>query len=223
MTTKQLLFATALLVVLALSLFALLQKHQAGRKEVIAMRNMQQWGIALNLYLIDNRNELPQTGQVPITTDQTQAWFNALPPYLSRKPLAELPPTERPRPGVPSFWMNPMLKARRVWDNEQFFFALAMNRWLQPDPALRPFRINELGVPSKVIFLSETNCFSPLLDPDTLYSAWRASNPNSASSASFVLFCDGHAELVPRSKLLDPAALLAPTDSFPLPASWFKE
>lgn len=223
MTTRQLLLFTAALLALALGLFTLFQKKEAGKKEAVAMRNLQQWGIALNLYLIDNGNELPGVGAEPVTAEQSTAWFNALPPYLSRKPLAGLPPAERPRPGVPSFWMNPAFKPRRVWDDSQFFFALAMNRFLQPDPALRPFRINELGIPSKVIFLSETESFSPALDPDGVYSAWKSPKPNTKGSASLVLFCDGHVELVPRAALLDPAALAAPAPGFNLPASWFKE
>ena len=188
-----------LLVAAAATWFLARGKDATG---AASARNLQQWGIALNLYLIDNENQLPETGATPIEAAQLKAWYNALPPYLSQTPLADLPPDQRPRPGVPSLWIDPSLKPVRIWDADQFFFGYAMNQALQPQAGVRSFKINELNYPGNVVFLTEVNGPDPFVTPETVVFR-HGSRPNSPSAIAIVLFCDGHVAPVTRAVLVD--------------------
>lgn len=205
------------LVVAALAVLAFTNwmSSQARAVRVAEARNLQQWGIALNLYLIENENQLPEVGSMPVSTDQKRAWFNVLPPYISATPLAELLPENRPRPGVPSLWVRASTKPVKIWDPSAFFFSYGMNRFLQPDPDVRSFRIYELSFPGSVIFLAPTNGYVPSAEPGTVVF------PAGKDPEVPVLFCDGHVAPVRKSVLLAPAALAVPTAVESV--SWFKE
>lgn len=188
--------------------------------QTASFRNLQQWGVALNLFLIDNQNQLPETGALPITVEQKLAWYNALPAYLGRTPLADLPPAQRPRPGVGSLFVDPVTRPVRVWDESQYYFDYAMNQYLQPDPAARSYRIYELGYPANVVFLVEAAGFQPAIGPDKVVFRRDGGNPQ-PSDRSGVVFCDGHVRFLSRSELEDPQSLRA--DHAARGVSWFKE
>jgi len=207
-----------LLLVAAVAWFLARGKDAAGAESA---RNLQQWGIALNLYLIDNENQLPEVGATPIEATQEKAWYNALPPYLSQTALADLPPDQRPRPGVPSLWIDPVLKPVRAWDSSTFYFNYAMNQALQPQAGMRSFKINELNYPGNVVFLTEVDGFEPSVTPETV--AFRhGGRPASPTAIANVLFCDGHVAPVTRAALVDDPASRAAA-SAENGVSWFEQ
>lgn len=206
--------STVVLIVLGLVLYAVLGGQSEESNRIASVHNLQQWGIALNLYLIENDNQLPEVGKTPVAPAQTKAWFNALPPYLSEKPLAEIPPGERPRPGVPSLWIRPGTKPVKIWDPEVFFFTYGMNRNLQPVEGTRSFRINEINFPANVVFLTPIDGYTPDAGPENVVF------PKSKTSAAQILFCDGHVQRVAPARLLDPAALSAAAAEKDV--SWFQ-
>jgi prepilin-type processing-associated H-X9-DG protein len=207
-----------LLIVAVIAWFASRGKDASG---AASAGNLRQWGIALNLYLIDNENQLPEVGATPIEESQQKAWYNALPPYLSQKSLAELTPSERPRPGVPSIWIDPSLKPVRVWDAETYYFNYAMNRALQPQADVRSFKINELNYPGNVVFLTEVDGFDPDVTPDTVVFR-HGGRPTSPTATTNVLFCDGHVAPVTRAVLVDdPASRAAAAAENGV--SWFEQ
>ncbi|MGC1481998.1 MAG: hypothetical protein WA771_15980 [Chthoniobacterales bacterium] len=193
-------FIILVLVVLAISLIAWMQSKRGESSAVVSARNLQQWGIALNLHLIENDNELPAVGGEPISADQTAAWYNALPTYLGLQPLAEMEPGSRPHPGQSSLWIDPATKEPRVWDPTVFYFNYGMNRFLQPDPDLRPFKIYEIDYPGNVVFLTEIDGYAPVVTPDTV--VFRR-DPSATNATAHVLFCDGHVAPVTRDTLVD--------------------
>lgn len=201
-TLKEVLIAVGILIALAAIVGTILLKNQADARRVASSRNLQQWGIALNLYLIDNENQLPATGKDPVTEEQKTAWYNALPPYISQTPLAELPPGQRPRPGEPSLWIDPSTKPVRVWDGSVFFFNYGMNKFLQPEQDVRSFRIYELNNPANVIFLTEVEGYTPNIGPEDVVFRL-GSNPKSPKAETYVLFCDGHVQTATRQTLVD--------------------
>jgi len=206
MKQREILVGVGILVIMGLVLsFVFSAQKQQGR-EAMALRTLQQWGIALNLYLIDHNHTLPSVGTTPVVDASPQSWFNALPPYLSRTPLSSLPPGERPRPGEASFWVSPASPPQRFWDENEFYFGYAMNAALQPDPDARAFKISELEVPAKVIFMGETSGFSPALTPENIRTLWGPGSPGSPRSSANILFADGHVEVVQRSVLESPEA-----------------
>jgi len=209
-TAREIIVAIVVLVVLATVLVTILLKNQADARRTASFRNLQQWGIALNLYLIDNENQLPEVGAEPVTLEQKNAWYNAMPPYISQKPLADLPPGQRPRPGVPSLWIDPSTKPVKMWDGDVFFFNYAMNKFLQPVADTRPFRIYEINYPGNVVFMVEVAGYSPAAGPDDVKFRQGGARENSPDAKTHVLFCDGHVQLLTKKQLVDdPDALTA--------------
>ncbi|MEI9896954.1 MAG: hypothetical protein WDN28_24620 [Chthoniobacter sp.] len=221
MKPRELLLAASVGILLIVAAGVWLMGRNKDASGAASARNLQQWGIALNLYLIDNDNQLPETGAAPVSASQEKAWYNALPPYLSQTPLADLPPEQRPRPGVPSLWIDPSLKAVRIWNTDVFFFDYGMNHALQPQAGVRSFKINELNYPGNVIFLTEVNGEDPFVTPDTVVFR-HGSRPNSPTAIANVLFCDGHVAPVTRAVLVDdPAARSAAAAENGV--SWFEQ
>ncbi len=208
-TLREILIAAAILVVLSVTVIAIVFKQQADARRVASSRNLQQWGIALNLYLIDNENQLPEIGAEPVTTEQKKAWYNALPPYISQTPLADLPEGSRPRPGVPSLWIDPASKPVKSWDPAVFFFNYGMNRSLQPVAGTRSFRIYEINFPANVVFLAEVAGYKPDIGPEDVDFRLGGSNPRSPKARTQVLFCDGHVQPVTREELVNDAGALS--------------
>ncbi len=205
MKPREILLALTVGVLLVVFIAVWLLNRGSDASGADSARNLQQWGIALNLYLIDNENQLPETGELPIEASQGKAWYNALPPYLSQTPLADLAPDDRPRPGVPSLWIDPSLKPVRAWDSSTYYFNYAMNQALQPQAGVRSFKINELNYPGNVVFLAEVNGFDPMVTPDTV-TFRHGSKKNSPTAIANILFCDGHVAPVTRAILLDDPA-----------------
>lgn len=212
-----------ILVVLTVVLFLVWGRQDSGAQQAQAVRQLQQWGIALNLYLLDNDNILPAVGGLPISAEQNNAWYNALPPYLGRPALASLAPGERSRPGVSSFWVGPSSKPTRAWDEAEFFFGYAMNGFLQPDAKMRSFKVGELGRPGQVIFLGESAGFDPVLTPENVLTPWGPGRGKAPHSLAKILFCDGHVEPVPRSVLLDDPEVRSTQHLATGGISWFQE
>lgn len=217
-TLREIGIAAVILVVLIVAVLTITSRNAGNAKRVASFRNMQQWGIALNLYLIDNENQLPEVGQSPITTEQKKAWYNALPPYISQKPLAELPAGERPRPGVPSLWIEPGSKPVKAWDPEVFLFNYGMNKFLQPVEGTRSFRISEISYPSNIVFLVEVNGYEPGAEPENVIFP----QGKGAKAMSNVLFCDGHVQTVDKQHLVDDANTLSAAAAAN-GISWFKQ
>jgi prepilin-type N-terminal cleavage/methylation domain-containing protein/prepilin-type processing-associated H-X9-DG protein len=115
-TLIELLVVIAIIAILAALLLPALAKAKESSRRVKCASNLEQWGIAMSMYLDDSRGIFPQTtipADSPITpssyndkaltwldltdiqvmstmkgvTYGMDAWFNALPPYLSSKPL----------------------------------------------------------------------------------------------------------------------------------------
>jgi len=219
---REVITGLSILVVLGAVLLAIFLKQQAGAIRLASSRNLQQWGIALNLHLIDNENQLPEVGEDPVTPEQTSAWFNALPPYISQPPLASLPPGQRPRPGVPSLWIDPASQPVKAWDPGVFYFNYGMNKFLQPLADTRSFRIYEITHPGHIIFLAEVAGYTPGIGPDEVIFDVGGRRSNRPAAQTHVLFCDGHVELVTRQNLvLDPVARTAAAAETGI--SWFEK
>jgi len=220
-TMREIVVAVAILAVLAVLITVVCLKNAAEARRIASARNLQQWGIALNLDLIDNENQLPEIGHEPISEEQKKAWYNALPPYISQTPLAELPPGKRPRPGVPSLWIDPTAKPVRVWDDDVFFFNYGMNKFLQPVEGTRSFRIYEINNPANVVFMAETEGYSPAIGPDEV--AFRhGGKVGSPKAEAHVLFCDGHVQFVTRQRLVDDPSVRSAA-SAETGISWFEQ
>jgi prepilin-type N-terminal cleavage/methylation domain-containing protein/prepilin-type processing-associated H-X9-DG protein len=111
-TLIELLVVIAIIAILAAMLMPALARAKQSAARTACTSNLRQWGIALNMYLDDNNQVFPDfsipnnTPGAPGGYDQdnihwtdlaifaaggygNSAWFNALPPYVSQKPLSQ--------------------------------------------------------------------------------------------------------------------------------------
>ena len=202
-TTEALIGVTVAIVLGIITYFALSSSNNTA-SQTQTLRKLQQWGIALNLYINDNQNKyvLPGTGSSTTIHDDKDAWFNALPPYLSQEGLADRQPADMPLVGKPSLFVNPAAKGPR---GVVVPFTYGMNAWLDPkgDGA---YDIYSIENPGDVVFLAEVETESPRIVPDNVIGRFAASNPLSPKAVAHFLFTDGHVAAYPRSQFIDDPA-----------------
>jgi prepilin-type processing-associated H-X9-DG protein len=118
-------------------------------------------------------------------------------------------------------WIDPSIKAPRVWDPEVFYFNYAMNRFLQPQADVRSFRISELTFPGNIVFLAEVDGYEPAATPETVVfrHGGRSTSPTAVTN---VLFCDGHVAPVTRAVLVDDTGTRAAATA-EHGVSWFEQ
>ncbi len=108
----ELLVVIAIIAILAGMLLPVLANAKARANRTACLSNLRQWGLALTMYLDDNRNTFPLPKIATATPGSSgynentpgwsnfadfhnagqgdSAWFNALPSYVSGKPLWEI-------------------------------------------------------------------------------------------------------------------------------------
>ncbi len=191
-------FIAVLFVLISLGIVWIRSRGKTAQ-QALSLRNLQQWGIALNLYLVENEDRLPEVGGAVASANAPKAWYNALPESIGQTALTKLAPDEKPLPGKESLWIDPGTKrreARASWGD--YFFSFGMNYWLHPLPAEAPWKIYNLSDPSQTIFLAPVSGPRPGAAPSTVVYRYRG---NGGKFVATVLFCDGHAATMSRSEL----------------------
>ena len=101
-TFAQLLVSISVGAILVGTILPTLNTAQDTMKAAVCLGNMHQWGLAISLYVADQRDYYPYDGQPasPCNPGNTNAWFNILPPYINQPKLCDLynantPPTPR--------------------------------------------------------------------------------------------------------------------------------
>jgi prepilin-type processing-associated H-X9-DG protein len=206
--------ALVLLVFVALAIaWPFWSQQRSKHARQVSANNLRQWGIALNLYLGDSQNILPLTGSSETITTADNAWFNALPPYLSHPMLKDLPPAERPGHRNDSFWCNPAAKLPKS-GAAPFYFTYGMNAWLSVT-SHGLYKIYEIENPMAVVFLAEVEGSTPVARPDSVVPRHGGKSPQDPNASAYFLFCDGHVELKTRAEFSAPKGLedpLAPSE-----------
>jgi prepilin-type processing-associated H-X9-DG protein len=187
-----------LLVIGILIVVPVYVSHAEKTARQASRNNLLQWGIALNLYLIEHRNELPHPGSNNPSPDEELAWYNALPLYLSQPPLTEI---ESNPQALKQLWTNPSAPEQPLAQNNRYFFYYGMNLWLKP-AGENPLRIYDIEDPTATVFMTEIYTNSPHALPDRVDYRFGKPLP-SGEAIAHVLFCDGHVEPVTKTQLSD--------------------
>jgi prepilin-type N-terminal cleavage/methylation domain-containing protein len=88
----ELLVVVAVIAILAALLLPALGRGKAEARRTQCLSQLQQWGAGLQLYVLDNEEEIPRRGQGvrPLTQlDRPEDWFNALAPELAVQGFGE--------------------------------------------------------------------------------------------------------------------------------------
>jgi len=130
-TFTELLVAVSLGTILVGTMLPALNTAQDTMKAAVCLGNIHQWGMAISLYVADQRDYYPYDGNptTPCDPRNTNAWFNVLPPYINQSKLCDLylantPPT----PGMKSIWVCPSATNMTVsptMSNPNFMYAIS--------------------------------------------------------------------------------------------------
>ena len=186
-TLIELLVVIAIIAILAAMLLPTLAKAKEKANRAGCLSNLRQWGLALNMYLDDNTQVFPDfsipnnTPGAPAGYDQdnihwtdlatfaaagygNSAWFNALPPYVSQRPLWQYAANPTNFVNGRSIFncssarflpaeMNPMTRVA-------FSYGINFKGTNGAVPAVPPFRATEVLHPSAFVFFSDVRANS---------------------------------------------------------------
>jgi prepilin-type N-terminal cleavage/methylation domain-containing protein/prepilin-type processing-associated H-X9-DG protein len=220
-TLIELLVVIAIIAILASMLLPALAAAKAKAQTVKCLSNLKQWGVAVKMYSDDNRDFVPEEGNIGINVivaGNADAWYNKVAPYCGTKTLHDLYASANsavyPVPSSPSIYSCPSAanppqgQPTPAWN----FFMYGENNWLcvnkraDGTPAVvlgQQTKMSTLPKPSYTIIFGEVD--DSVYDSSTpslsgvqgkYATARHPSNrkPNSNDTRCNFTMGDGHAE-----------------------------
>src|SRR5262245_61822297 len=122
-TLVELLVVIAVIGVLSSLLLPVLNRARQNSYSVYCLNNLRQWGLATQVFAVDNDDYLPKDGS-PNGTPTAEGWYNDLPRGLGIPPYKDVPwrTNTELRPGR-SIWICPA-NARVSNGNNLFHYCL---------------------------------------------------------------------------------------------------
>jgi len=214
-TLIELLVVIAIIALLLGVLLPSLNKAKDKAKTLICFSNMRQTGLALNTYLMDNRNRLPDSSCSSLL-DPEQYWIKILSRYTGQQLLFRCP-ADKAKNFID--WNKPLAEQSK----ELRWSSFALNALLDSKCARYKGRYNvttEIRKPQYCVYIAESPSSWTSYDhihPETWnYNTAVAKGSiawNRHQGQSHYLFADGHAE---RLKIED-------TYSWPGNCYWFPD
>ncbi len=186
-TLIELLVVIAIIAILAAMLLPALVKAKEKAGRIACVSNLRQWGLALNMYVDDNNQILPDfsignsTPGAPAGYDQDKihwtdlaafaaagqgnsAWFNALPTYVSQRALSQY--ADNPTNFVTGRSIFNCLAARFLpaevdpLNRVAFSYGINFKGTNGVTPASSPFKATVVLHPSAFVFFSDVRANS---------------------------------------------------------------
>lgn len=247
-TLIELLVVIAIIAILAAMLLPVLSTAKAKAQSVKCLNNMKQWGLAFRLYTDDNRDIVPEEGNVanPISdpgsattaNNRDTAWYNVVPVMLSEPSLLTLyTQNNPPLPDTGSLFSCPSapVPSPSVFPNgpklSKAFFMYGENSRLcvnfgTVSAGAPQTKLSLVPKPSQTVFLAELDANANNTDAAlSVVTGQHTVGRHADKKSSNFAFCDGSCRLVSTNDAARPSAeSTAPlewTDGGSHPVIWF--
>ena len=194
-TLTELLVLVPVAALLTTMLFAVSNDAKQQLQAAACLNNMRQWSLGFMLYANDYKDYYPYDGapDSPCAANNTNAWFNVVPPYIGQQPLCQLyaagtPPTPRIR----SVWSCPgstNVTVQPTMASPVFYYSINLC-WHEQGSTSVGYRRNRMMSPGNTILFCEEpedNFSDTNGQYDTVTRHFNGSN---------FVFGDGHADWI---------------------------
>jgi prepilin-type N-terminal cleavage/methylation domain-containing protein/prepilin-type processing-associated H-X9-DG protein len=182
-TLVELLVVVAVVAVLAALLLPAVAKAKAGAQSSVCKSQLRQWGLAMQLYAVDQNDSLPPEG-APNGLSTSQAWYVNLPAEMGLAPY-----------GAHAWRTNPLARLERsVWicpantnrSNGHNLFHYCVNDHLDgTGESDRPARHSEFSAPSRLVWMFDNGRRAAVAQQNNVHT-------NAHSRGAHFTFLDGH-------------------------------
>jgi len=189
-TLVELLVVIAIIGALVALLLPAMTRARVQARAVTCQSNLRQWATAAISHAHQNNGYLPRRGQgvqMVSVIDRPADWFNALPPLMKQPGYADRYAAGAPPRGDDgSVWSCPEFAVTQPHPHQ---FAYAMNMKLSPWNAITPDKINRIGPPTVLVFMTDARGAYASVLP----AASAGYNPDARHARRVnVAFLDGH-------------------------------
>lgn len=193
-TLIELLVVIAIIAILAGLFLPALAKAKAKVRSIACLNNLKQWGLAMQVYAVDNDDFLPEEGSANALSSNN-GWYVVLPRALGLKTYHEMPWRTNPSASLGrSIWICPANTNRSNGNN---LFHYCLNEHIDGTGAEdRPARLSSINRPSQVVWLFDNGKRAAVAQQNNVHT-------NLHSQGAQFSFLDGHAARFGNSEYWD--------------------
>ncbi len=183
-TLIELLVVIAIIAILAGLFLPVLAKAKAKVRSIACLNNLKQWGLAMQVYAVDNDDLLPEEGSANALPNN-RGWYVVLPRALGLKTYHEMPWRTNPAAALGrSLWICPANTNRSNGNN---LFHYCLNEHIDGTGAQdRPARLASVNRPAQVVWLFDNGKRAAVAQQNNVHT-------NLHSQGAQFSFLDGHA------------------------------